>query len=202
MSTSPNKESIYKQCSAAIDRLLEHPPRLHGGFFTEIDVIAEAATENWGKADYDKAMHEANEICGKRYRDRKLCRYGPVKIGKGEGKIEDYARIAGKIVYADAVNGPTLWKTPNGEFKKLTEEADTLTRQGRKSAANRNDAEPWDQQVLPASRSRKARRTTNGRAKDADLMELVIDLSKRVKSLEEDKNRRDEFHRKQVANAA
>lgn len=202
MSSASKPQSVYTQCAAAIDRLINDPPR-EGGVFTEIDVMTEAATKVWSKGQFDEAMHQANEVCGQRYRKRRLCRYGPVKIGKGESKIEDYARIAGKIVYADAVNGPEYWETPNGRFKKMMEDEDTLSRQGRKPASKRNDAEPWDQQALPAKPRKNPRRTTrrlptgmNG--KERDVMELVMHLSERVKSLEEDKERRDKFAQEQA----
>lgn len=181
---SPAKsESPYKRCAAAIQRLISDPPKDHEGVFTEIDVISEAATRDWGKNEYDKAMHQANEACGKRYRDEKLCRYGPVKIGRGESAIEDYARIAGKIVYADAVTGPKVWKTPNGTFKKLMAGEDHLSRQGRNGGANRNDAEPWDQQALPA-KPRRRRKDVGRSPKNRDVMDLAIKLSSQVKELQ------------------
>jgi hypothetical protein len=195
MSTAAKKESIYKQCAAAIDSLILNPPKDHDGVFTEIDVISEAASKDWSKADYDKAMHQANESCGKRYRDRKLCRYGPVKVGKGVNAARDYARIAGRIVYADAIDGPNEWKTPNGTFKKLMENEDTISRQGRKPAANRNDAESWDRQVIP---SKLRRRRTVKSAKDRDVMEIVMQLVRRVDDLEQAEQQRNEFIKKQA----
>lgn len=187
------KESIYKQCANAIDRIVQNPPRQHGGVFTEIDVVTEAATtDEWGNAEYTKSLHDSNEICGQRFRNRKLCRYGPVTIGKGQDKIEDYARIAGKIVYADAAKGPNIWKTPNGSFKKMMVEDDHLSRQGRKPAANRNDAEPWSEQALP-SKPRKPRRMALKPRTERDLEKLVISLAERVESLEEERAQREKF---------
>lgn len=191
------KESVYKQCAAAIDRLVEDPPRQHGGVFTEIDVATEAATEEWSTVEYTKSLHDSNEICGQRFRNRKLCRYGPVVIGKGQDKIEDYARIAGKIVYADADAGPEIWKTPNGDFKKMMVEDDTLSRQGRKPASNRNDAIPWSEQSLPT----KLRKPTRVRVKvsslkvqtDKDVKDMLIQLAKRVQTLEDAEAQREKF---------
>lgn len=207
MAPASKPESVYKQCAAAIDRLIADPPKDNGGVFTEIDVISEAAQPEWTKVEYDKAIHQANESCGKRYRDGKLARYGPVKIGKGEDCIEDYARIAGKIVYADAATGPKVWKTPNGTFKKLMAEEDHLAKQGRTAGANRNDAEPWDQQAVSAKPRR--RRSTVRSAKDRDVMDLAIQLRKqvhelqgRVDTLEEREQRREDAMRAQLDAAA
>lgn len=195
--STPNQDqeqSVYMQCAASIDRLIENPPaKKHGGvgIFIELDVIADAAGKDWGKGQYDEAMHEANEICGQRYRKGKLCRYGPVKIGRGSSKIEDYARIAGKIVYADVLNGPAYWETPNGKFKKLLFENDTMSKQGRTTGANRHDGLPWDEQVLPnPAPKKKLKRITPKVDEDDDIGKLVIELSRRVKALEESEERR------------
>lgn len=191
------KESIYKQCAAAIDRLVEDPPRQHGGVFTEIDVVTEAATEEWSNVEYTKSLHDSNEICGQRFRNRKLCRYGPVVIGKGKNKIEDYARIAGKIVYADAETGPEIWRTPNGDFKKMMVEGDTLSRKGRKPASNRNDATPWSEQSLPMKPRKPARvcgKVADLKVRtDKDLKDMVIQLARRVQTLEEAEAQREKF---------
>lgn len=186
------KESVYRQCSAAIDRLVEEPPKQHGGVFTEIDVQIAAASDDWKPAEYSTALHDSNELCGTRFRHRKLCRYGPVVIGTGQDRIEDYARIAGKIVYADAETGPTVWKTPNGEFQRMMVEDDHLSRQGRRSGTNRNDAEPWKDQSL-ASPPRKPIKRRRIKTKDLDLTRLVIDLAERVESLEEDEKQWKKF---------
>lgn len=178
-------ESPYKRCAAAIGRLIADPPQDHGGVFTEIDVISEAATPDWQKEEYDTAMHQANEACGKRYRDGKLCRYGPVKIGRGKGAIEDYARIAGKIVYADAATGPKVWKTPNGTFKKLLATDDHLSRQGRNGGANRNDAEPWDDQAIPAKPRRRRKDSPVRSGKDRDVMDIAMKLANQVNELQD-----------------
>lgn len=190
------KESVYKQCAAAIDRLVEDSPRQHGGVFTEIDVATEAATEDWSTVEYAKSLHASNEVCGQRFRNRKLCRYGPVVIGKGKDKIEDYARIAGKIVYADAETGPEIWRTPNGDFKKMMVENDTLSRQGRKPASNRNDATLWSEQSLPTKPRKPVSRVKNSDPKvraDKDLKDMIIQLAQRVKSLEEAEAQREKF---------
>lgn len=199
MSIASKKPSVYKQCATAIDALIADPPKDHGGLFTEIDVISAAAQKDWTKAEYDKAIHQANESCGKRFRDRKLCRYGPVKLGKGSNAAEDYARIAGKIAYADAITGPDVWETPNGTFKKLMEDKDTISRQGRKPASNRNDAEPWSQQVI---QSKPRRRRTVKSAKDRDVMEIIMQLVRRVDDLEKAEKQRKEFIKQQAQQIA
>lgn len=189
------KESVYRQCAAAIERIIKNPPRQHGGVFTEIDVATEAATDAWNNAEYSRSLHDSNEICGQRFRNRKLCRYGPVIIGKGKDKVEDYARIAGKIVYGDAANGPEIWETPNGNFKKMMVEDDHLSRQGRKPAANRNDAEPWSKQTLPAKpRTPRPRYPTSATfSSKVDLEKVVLKLEERVRSLEEERLEREDF---------
>lgn len=193
------KESVYRQCAAAIDRLVKNPPREHG-VFTEIDVAMEAATVagNWERSEFDKSLHDSNEICGQRFRNRKLCRYGPVSIGEGDTKVEDYARIAGKIVYADAETGPDVWETPNGSFKKMMIQDDHLSRQGRKTAAKRNDAEPWSEQSLPAKPRSKPVKSTRSPNGNGDLKPLVKDLLARVKTLEEAEAAREKFIRQQA----
>lgn len=188
MSPAPKKapkDSVYKQCATALDRVAEHPPRQYGGVFTEIHVISEAVDKAWSESDYDKAMHDAAEVCGQRYRGGRLCRYGPVKVGEDS---EDYARIAGKIVYADARTGPDVWRTPNGDFPKLMFDQDPINHQGRKPSAKRNDAEPWDQQTLMAGKTPP--KPDQGETSN-DLMSALLELTRRVEHLEEDKRERD-----------
>lgn len=191
------KTSVYKQCAAAIDRIVQDPS--DEGVFTEIDIITEAAKKSWTPTEFSKSLHDANEIAGQRYRNRKLCRYGPVTIGKGKNKVQDYARIAGKIVYADAVKGPKIWKTPNGNFKKMMIEDDQLSRQGRKPAANRNDSEPWSEQALPVKTVKthkppvRQRKRTLKEITQPDLERMVIGLGRRVESLEEEREQREKL---------
>lgn len=194
-----SKESVYKQCASALDLILEDEER-GSEVFTEIDVITDAATGDWKDAQYTEAVHAANEVCGLRYRSHKLCRYGPVKIGRGKNRTEDYARYAGKIVYADAVTGPKTLKTPNGTFRKLMVQDDRLSRQGRKPAANRDDGKPWSEQTLP-SKPRKpvARKSNVGlTARDSSLEKTVADLLRRVDSLEKGRAEEQDFFAKQA----
>jgi hypothetical protein len=167
--------------------------------FTEIDVISEAATDKWRNGQYTKAIHDANEICGSRYRKRKLCRYGPVVFGKGKQKTEDYARFAGKIVYADAAKGPDVLETPNGHFAKMMVEDDTLSKQGRKPASKRNDSEPWDEQALPA-KPRKPKPFITGSTRD--LEKMVSELARRVQTLEAEREEERLFFAKQSRRTA
>lgn len=147
--------SIYKQCSEAATKLMQEPPKDNGGVFTEIDVVTLAGVPEWSQDDYEDAMRHANQIVGTQYRARKLCRYGPVEFPDGE---KDYGRIASKIVYAPAETGPKTWKTPNGTFKKLMMEDDSIGRQGRRRYTNRNDLAPWEDQGIEVKSSRTTKR--------------------------------------------
>lgn len=189
-------KSIYKQCAEAIDRLVKKPPKQHGGVFTEIDVTTEAATGDWKSNDFTRSLHDSNAICGTQYRHRKLCRYGPVTLA--DGKTQDYARIAGKIVYADAETGPEIWKTPNGDFPRMMIEDDELTKQGRRPGTERNDAHPWDDQPLSAKPRKPARRRKMGSTSNKGLENLVFRLAERVETLEEAEKERQNYIREQA----
>lgn len=132
--------SIYKQCSEAASKLIEAPPEAHGGVFTEIDVVQRASKPEWSKDDYKEAHRQANQVLGTRYRERKLCRFGPVELPDG---VKDYGRIASKIVYANAEGGPQEWETPNGTFPRLMIEGDDIGRQGRRFGTERTDLVAW-----------------------------------------------------------
>jgi hypothetical protein len=101
---------------------------------------------------------------------------------------EDYARIAGKIVYADAETGPDQWQTPNGNFPKLMIEDDTLKRQGRRAGTERSDAEPWEDQPLSRPKKIPRRRASSARSAktERDLREIVANLADRVWEVEEE----------------
>lgn len=179
-------ESLYRQCSAAVDLLAEKPPKQHGGVFTEIDVVSKAAARHdWSQGDYQQGLHDANAVCGTQYRNRKLCRFGPVKLADG---TLDYARVAGKIVYADAETGPEAWETPNGEFPKLMIEDDELKRQGRRAGTERNDAQPWEDQVISRPRRIPRRRASSARSAktEKDLRDIVANLADRLWEVEEE----------------
>lgn len=197
------KESLYCQCSSAIDRLVENPPRDHGGVFSEIDVISEAATSAWKQEDYRQALHEANAVCGTQYRNRKLCRYGPVVLADG---TEDFARIAGKIVYANAETGPEFWDTPNGKFPRLMIEDDSIGKQGRKAGTDRNDAESWEQHEDPPRRIAKRKASEVRNVKDEKelrkfletYLAMVDELQERVEELETKDRKRDNAMREMI----
>lgn len=170
-------ESLYRQCAAAIERLLRNDP---GGIFTEIDILTEAADpKRWTKDDYVDALHPANAICGTQYRQRKLCRFGPIVLSDGS---EDFARIDGKIVYADAEHGPEHWETPNGAIPRLMIEDDNVGRQGRRAGTERSDDKPWGEQAASVRPKRVKRRKASGgsvvdlRKENADLKEKVAEL--------------------------
>lgn len=203
--------SLYRECSQAVERLMEHPPAKHGGVFTEIDVTAKAATREWSNDNLEEAMRHANQVCGTKYRERKLCRYGPVVLPDG---TEDYARIASKIVYADADTGPDEWETPNGVFPKMMIEEDPLTAQGRRRGTVRNDLVAWDDQThtaRPLSREARLkqeleaakRQVARSQAEldrlreihaNGDLLETVENLTQRVRILEERDRKRLEVY--------
>lgn len=198
---SNSTKSLYRQCVAAVSRLRETPPKEHGGVFTEIDVQMNAARHadpKWTDADHRKVLHESNAVAGAQYRGRKLCRYGPVILEDGE---EDYARIAGKIVYADAETGPEFWETPNGRFPKLMLEDDSLSKQGRRAGTDRNDALPWNSQsVRPRQIHRRSPSAVNlPPEEESDWEARIKALTERVESLEAEKARREAYLRAQVA---
>lgn len=175
---STHKESLYRQCAAALERLIDKHP---GGIFTEIDVLTEAADpKHWKQGDYERALHDANAICATQYRNRKLCRYGPIILTDGS---EDFARIAGRIVYADATSGPELWETPNGPIPRLMIEDDDVGRQGRRAGTNRNDEEPWDSQPA-AVRPKKIRRRKSSKGSVIDLRKENEDLKAEIARLQ------------------
>ena len=197
---SNTKKSLYRQCVAAVGRLRNTPPKEHEGVFTEIDVqmsAARSADPKWDENDHRLVLHEANAVCGAQYRGRKLCRYGPVILEDGS---EDYARIAGKIVYADAESGPEFWETPNGRFPKLMLEDDTLSKQGRRAGTDRNDALPWTtQSVKPRQIHRRSPSAISSVEEEIDWEARIKELTERVESLEAEKAVREAFFRSQIA---
>lgn len=170
--------SLGTQCGRAIEAFLKDPPKEHGGVFTEIDVVRKAALKEWSAETFKEAMKEANQVCGQRYRARKLCRYGPVELPDG---TRDYARIASKIVYG-AAEGPDEWETPNGTFPKMMIENDELVAQGRKQRTNRNDLVSWDEQVLTSERAK-----VNGKSYPHEITVLseIAELRKRLDEIED-----------------
>lgn len=139
--------SLGQQISEAIDKLVKNPP--NNGIFTEIDVLARIASNDWDEDDLKKATRQVNEVLGRRYRARKLCRFGPVEL---PDEKKDYGRIATKIAYAEPDSGPRIWDTPNGTFPRMMIEDDTLGSQGRRYGTNRNDLAPWDDQQIDRQR--------------------------------------------------
>lgn len=141
--------SLYHQCSQAVSDLIANPPDdlPFTNVFTEIDVVnrTQSLGSDWGNdpTRFRAAMRTANAVVGTKYRERKLCRYGPVTLPDGN---LDYTRLASKIVYADAELGPAKLETPNGNFRKMMIEDDPITKQGRKFSSNRDDSKKWDEQ--------------------------------------------------------
>lgn len=131
--------SLHSQCLEAANRLMEEPPEGTGGVFTEIDVVRAATNEGWSDAMFGKALKQTNQLLGNLYRARKLVRYGPITFGDEV----DYGRVATKIAYASAENGPQYWRTPNGAFPRLLIDDDQWSRQGRRRVTERNDLEQW-----------------------------------------------------------
>lgn len=132
--------SIYTRCAQAVEELRADPPSEQGGVFTELDVVQMALEDS---DDVREVLREASNLCGRLYRESRLCRYGPVVISIDGTEAQDYGRIATKIVYADADLGPNLWVTPNGSFPKLFLGSDGIAHQrGRRNGIKRNDLLP------------------------------------------------------------
>lgn len=163
--------SIYKQCSEAASKLIADPPEAHNGVFTEIDVVQRASKPEWSQSDYKEAHRQANQVLGTRYRERKLCRFGPVVLPDG---VQDYGRIASKIVYANAEEGPQAWETPNGTFQRLMIEGDDIGRQGRRFGTERTDLVAWGED----------------RSASDDLQRRIERLEKRIQWLESIEHKR------------
>lgn len=146
MTTMTKKpKALYSACSEAVRGLIEHPPQVHEGTFTELDVVTLASSPDWTPEDWKQAMRQASQVCGLMFRTRRLSRYGPVRLADG---TEDYVRIATKIAYADPLEGPANLETPNGSFPRMMIEDDGLGHQGRRRGTNRNDLEPWESQRI------------------------------------------------------
>lgn len=124
--------SIYSDCSQAIADLAELP-----AVFTEIDVVNQAASDGWSKANFKEARKYANQIVSAKFRSGEVVRYGAVEY---EG-IQDYARRASMIVYGGAANGPATWDTPNGSFGQIPRHLDTIQTSGRKKGTARHEIE-------------------------------------------------------------
>jgi hypothetical protein len=171
------KESLYRQCAAAVERIIHDRD---GRVFTEIDVLMEAADpKQWKMDTYTEALHPANAICGTQYRNRKLSRFGPIILSDGS---EDFARIDGKIVYADAATGPEAWETPNGPIPRLMIEDDTVGKQGRRAGTGRNDELPWEGQASTV-RPKRIRRRKASTGSVVDLKKENDELRQEVERL-------------------
>lgn len=192
--------SIYTRCAEAVVELRGDPPKDQGGIFTELDVVSESLLD--GEALSRTHLRDANNICGQLYRNRQLCRYGPVMLPDG---TEDYARIAAKIAYADAEDGPDFWETPNGKFPKLLIGDDKIARPGRRIQTKRNDLEQWvEQDVSERSRNDSLRPSVPDTSEESVLQERIRDLEQQV--IERDEKiaqltNTEEFIRKTVEDA-
>jgi hypothetical protein len=134
--------SIYTDCIETINLILTDRETV----WTELDIIALA---KWDKYDIPEVARQANQAIGNAFRRQAVCRYGPVTLPDGD---HDYARIAGKIVYASADKGPEVFQTPNGDFPQLLwSRNNDLIRPGRLPANNRDDREPWTDQDFKVS---------------------------------------------------
>jgi hypothetical protein len=184
--------SLYRRCADAAKQLMENPPEDYGGVFTEIDVVNEASLQSWSNRMFKQALAHANQVCGTLYRERKLCRYGPVELPTGH---KDYGRIASKIVYAAADTGPAKWDTPNGKFPKLMIENDQLKAQGRKYGTNRNDLEPWENQEIKKTGEEKDAAHDRKRGTpvaEGPLLKRISELEKKLKERDEKLAEREE----------
>ena len=167
-------DSIYKQCSRAVSDLMEG-----SDVFSEIDVVQLASTPEWSVEDYKDAGRQANQVLGTRYRERKLCRFGPIDLPEGV----DYARIASKIAYASVSACLESWDTPNGTFPKLMLEDDEIGHQGRRLGTNRDDSAPMSE-----------RRTSDPNNRIQRLEIDLSDLRKRLARLESVEARRQKVY--------
>lgn len=152
------------------------------GVFTELDAI-EISSPGWTDEEYGRGMREANNLCGRLYRIGQLCRYGPVSLPDG---TRDYARLGpGKIVYADAEDGPEYWETPNGRFPKLFAIQDEIARPGRRIQTNRNDGILWGEK---GNELMTRRRGSDPRIRELEAMLATRD--ERIDELEDALERR------------
>lgn len=133
--------SIYKDCSRACRELAAT-----GKAFIDIDVVNAAADPGWAAKHFREAQRHANQIVGTEYRAGKLVRYGPVKYENED----DYVRRAGRVLYADAAEGPQEIETPNGKFGPIHDRDDKLARVGRRRGTKRDDFTSWDAQTAEA----------------------------------------------------
>lgn len=147
-------DSIFTECSNAARHLLEHPEEAinagqfgrNRGLFTDLDVILAAAGVSgpWTEGQMKVAQREASQVMGGLFRSRKVVRYGPV-MAIGD---PDYVRLASRIVYASADNGPSEIRTPNGIFPSMFVHQDHIGRPGRRNGTARNDFEKWSDQFI------------------------------------------------------
>lgn len=160
--------SIYTDCVDAISVLAEG-----NEIWTELEV-QEFVVGNWPDADFKEIARQANQAIGNAYRRQQVVRFGPVTLPDGS---QDYARIAAKIAYASANNGPSEFVTPNGTFAALIwSGANKLNRPGRMPSNNRDDREPWSDQDFKVDASKILK--PNG------LEKAVAELIERVAALE------------------
>ncbi len=160
--------SIYTDCVDAISVLAEGDE-----IWTEFEVQEVVAAE-WPDAEFKEIARQANQAIGNAYRKQQVVRFGPVTLPDGS---QDYARIAAKIAYASAQNGPNEFVTPNGAFPALIwSSANTLNRPGRMPSNNRDDREPWEDQDFKVEASKILK--PNG------IERAVAELIERVAALE------------------
>lgn len=144
--------SIFSDCYEATRWLLADEDLhsfKHPGFFTELDVIA-LASDGYTELQMRRALTECSTMLTKLYGRGGIARFGPVLI---PGLPPDYARIASKIVYAHP-EGPAVFETPNGNFKRLMAATDTAQRVGKRHGTNRDDRFPWSEQNMEEARNR------------------------------------------------
>lgn len=166
--------SVYKECSAALRRLLEGTDEFRdtrieangGDVFTEIDVVIEAHKGSWTQKQEVEAQKRANLLLASNYRASRVVRFGPVHFNG----VLDYARIAACVVYADPERGPEHWKTPNGEFPRIRHADDKIKSVGRRKASVRDDAVSWPQKPVigTAQELREALDEANKRADELE----------------------------------
>lgn len=168
--------SIQAQCREAMNRLAAR-----GVTFTERDVVNMAAMPNWLPRQHSKAQRAAYAVLQGDYRRGRLCRFGPVDMPDSDD--QDYVRNESKVVYASAERGPAAVDTPNGVFRKMLADDDTISRVGRRPGIDRDDFKPWDQQGAhePVRESEpESNGNGNGTLSESELDALATILAPKV----------------------
>lgn len=201
--------STHTDCRDAARSLLKDPNlAIHGikGIFTEVDVILLASRSGGWYTQNDQqvmnlALRDVNQLMGEMFRRREVARYGPVPLTKLGLDEEDWARIAGKMIYAHPEHGPEVIETPNGVFPRAMTENDTIGRSGRKLGSNRrNDLKDWDEQeIIPVAPKKQPKPTTAEQREIIRLKAEVAALQQKLADSETENHRLREHHAETIS---